>query len=123
MTVAEMANRGLLPTPVSAMDGCYADKKHISGQKLRNSPSIATLAQQGLLPTAQYCEGTKLTGKENQESLTKLVRNQTGTTSQLSPQFVMEMMGFPPEWTLKPFLLESINQENNSLLTNGEWKV
>jgi len=30
--------------------------------------------------------------------------NPTGKTSQLSPQFVMEMMGFPTDWTLLPFL-------------------
>lgn len=27
----------------------------------------------------------------------------TGKTSQLNPQFVMEMMGFPPDWTASPF--------------------
>jgi hypothetical protein len=31
-------------------------------------------------------------------------QNPTGKTSQLSPQFVMEMMGFPTDWTLLPFL-------------------
>lgn len=49
-------------------------------------------------------------GLENQDSLTKRARSITGQTSQLSPQFVMEMMGFPPDWTLLPFL-------------NGETKV
>lgn len=29
---------------------------------------------------------------------------QTGTTSQLNPLFVAEMMGFPPDWTVSPFL-------------------
>ncbi len=29
---------------------------------------------------------------------------QTGKTSKLSPQFVLEMMGFPTDWTLLPFL-------------------
>jgi hypothetical protein len=28
----------------------------------------------------------------------------SGKSSQLSPQFVMEMMGFPTDWTLLPFL-------------------
>jgi hypothetical protein len=36
--------------------------------------------------------------------------NPTGTTSQLSPQFVMEMMGFPTDWTLLPFLNGETNQ-------------
>jgi hypothetical protein len=34
----------------------------------------------------------------------------TGKTSQLSPQFVMEMMGFPTDWTLLPFLSGETNQ-------------
>jgi hypothetical protein len=33
-----------------------------------------------------------------------------GKTSQLSPQFVMEMMGFPKDWTLSPFLNGETNQ-------------
>jgi hypothetical protein len=33
-----------------------------------------------------------------------------GTTSQLSPQFVMEMMGFPTDWTELPFLSGETNQ-------------
>ena len=34
----------------------------------------------------------------------------TGKTSQLNPQFVMEMMGFPPDWTILPFLNGETNQ-------------
>ena len=33
-----------------------------------------------------------------------------GKTSQLSPQFVLEMMGFPTDWTLLPFLSGETNQ-------------
>jgi hypothetical protein len=36
--------------------------------------------------------------------------NPTGTTSQLSPQFVLEMMGFPTDWTELPFLNGETNQ-------------
>jgi hypothetical protein len=36
--------------------------------------------------------------------------NPTGTTSQLSPQFVLEMMGFPPHWTALPFQNGETNQ-------------
>lgn len=31
-------------------------------------------------------------------------KNEDGVTSQLSPAFVMEMMGFPIDWTLLPFI-------------------
>jgi hypothetical protein len=34
----------------------------------------------------------------------------SGATSHLSPQFVMEMMGFPTDWTLLPFLNGEANQ-------------
>jgi hypothetical protein len=34
----------------------------------------------------------------------------TGTTSQLFPQFVLEMMGFPTDWTELPFLNGEQNQ-------------
>jgi hypothetical protein len=33
-----------------------------------------------------------------------------GKTSQLSPQFVMEMMGFPTDWTELPFLNGEMSQ-------------
>jgi hypothetical protein len=33
-----------------------------------------------------------------------------GKTSQLSPQFVLEMMGFPTDWTELPFLSGETNQ-------------
>jgi len=56
-----------------------------------------------ILPTPMAQEGGKITGKENQDSLTKRAREQTGKTSQLNPQFVEEMMGFPENWTASPF--------------------
>ena len=56
-----------------------------------------------LLPTPMAQEHDKITGKENQDSLTKRARQQTGKTSQLSPLFVEEMMGFPKGWTASPF--------------------
>jgi hypothetical protein len=60
-------------------------------------------------PMASDC-GTKVTGLENQDSLVKLSREITGKTSQLSPQFVLEMMGFPTDWTELPFLSGETNQ-------------
>ena len=60
-------------------------------------------------PMASDC-GHKVTGLENQDSLTKRARLETGTTSQLAPQFVLEMMGFPTDWTALPFLNGEQNQ-------------
>jgi len=62
------------------------------------------------LPTPQASEGTKITGKENQDSLTKRARQTTGKTSQLNPRFVAEMMGFPANWTELPFQNGGTNQ-------------
>ena len=62
------------------------------------------------LPTPTAQEGEKITGKENQNSLTKMARETTGKTGQLNPRFVAELMGFPTNWTELPF-------------QNGETKV
>lgn len=64
----------------------------------------------GMLPTPMAQEADKITGKENQNSVTKVIRSQTGTTSQLNPPFVAEMMGFPTDWTILPFLSGETNQ-------------
>jgi hypothetical protein len=60
------------------------------------------MASMGMLPTPQAADGGKLGGNENQDSLTKRARLETGVPSQLNPQFVLEMMGFPPDWTELP---------------------
>ena len=59
----------------------------------------------GMLPTPLASEGGKMSGgpTENQMSLSKMARQQTGKTSQLNPLFVEEMMGFPENWTALPF--------------------
>ena len=95
--------RGLLPTPTAMVGDTYADRS--KNAHLRHTPNIATLAVKGMLPTPMASDcGDKVTGLENQDSLVKIAREATGKTSQLSPQFIMEMMGFPNDWTLLPFL-------------------
>jgi hypothetical protein len=42
--------------------------------------------------------------------LNPYIQENGGTRSHLSPQFVMEMMGFPTDWTLLPFLNGETNQ-------------
>jgi len=44
------------------------------------------------------------------EVVIDLTNPPSGKTSHLSPQFVMEMMGFPTDWTLLPFLNGEQNQ-------------
>jgi hypothetical protein len=51
--------------------------------------------------------GTRIssTGKVQKygEVLPDTIKRITGTSSQLNPQFVAEMMGFPTDWTALPF--------------------
>jgi hypothetical protein len=99
VTLCRAMAMGMLPTP-------RAQEIENSKQRIKENriDSITTMAKLGMLPTPQAADGGKLGGNENQDSLTKRARLETGTTSQLNPQFVMEMMGFPPDWTELPFL-------------------
>jgi hypothetical protein len=95
----------LLLTPTTREEPVDLDKFKARMEKYPNGttmPNLATQVQQ-MLPTPMAQEHDKITGKENQDSLTKRVRQQTGKTSQLSPLFVEEMMGFPKGWTASPF--------------------
>ena len=63
----------------------------------------------GLLPTPRVNDSKNATMPDSQltrvDNLTKRFHHlKDGTTSQLNPQFVLEMMGFPPDWTELPFL-------------------
>ena len=116
MYLEHYAVMGLLPTPTAMMAEAPIEKVDARNQKQMekgNSPFILGLAQQamrGMLPTPQAQEGEKITGLENQDSMTKRVRQIIGTTSQLNPRFVAEMMGFPPNWTELPFQNGETNQ-------------
>ena len=65
-----------------------------------------------LLPTPQSrdwkgCEGRR---GDVPSYIQDTMKIGDGKPSQLSPQFVMEMMGFPTDWTLLPFLNGETNQ-------------
>ena len=91
MSLRQMAmGSGMLPTP-KARD-YKGDRKLTDGKNLTaNGQEMAMTLEQ----SARIIAG---------------IPNATSKTSQLSPQFVMEMMGFPTNWTELPFL-------------NGERKV
>lgn len=76
MSLTHKAFLGLLPTPA------FSDHKGAS--------SIEALQARGRLKEKSDC-------LVNQFAV-------NGKSSQLNPQFVMEMMGFPPDWTELPFL-------------------
>jgi hypothetical protein len=91
-----MQKLGLLPTPKAReAPDCPAERK-------RHSPSMESLAVMGMLPTPAAADGFKTTSNSHQVNLNMLAP--VGTDSQLNPLFVMEMMGFPPDWTELPFL-------------------
>jgi hypothetical protein len=46
---------------------------------------------------------TLMKSKENGNLAQQIAHQTGGGTSQLNPQFVMEMMGFPTDWTELPF--------------------
>lgn len=107
-TIALAARMGLLPTP-TASNGMQSPI--ILPRNGKNQGRLQYVIAEMFLPTPLASDnGEKVTGLEKQDSLTKRARKMTGKTSQLNPLFVAEMMGFPTNWTVLPFL-------------NGEKKV
>ena len=110
---------GLLPTP-QARDEKNGSKLNDrrTKRKIEQGWSLGMndLAIMGMLPTpaardfkgANTLENTKKKIAEGKRAhmgqLPNYVRVTTGANSQLNPQFVAEMMGFPPDWTELPFL-------------------
>lgn len=105
VTIGELANRGMLPTPTNSMV-TYQDFEQAKYHSSKRPEYSKILLQ---TPTADD-NPAKNTGKRNQDGLQKRAFQQTGQTSQLNPRFVMEMMGFPPDWTELPFQSGETNQ-------------
>ena len=110
----EAAYNGLLPTP-TVMDTNCGDLQKIDQRRERAKQTskngngfgmtVGELANRGLLPTPCASDiPEKNTGKRSQASIPKMIPDAGGQTSQLNPQFVAEMMGFPNNWTELPFL-------------------
>jgi hypothetical protein len=106
----------MLPTP-TAMDSTNATANMKSTQVKEGSMHSVTLTRamvMGMLPTpvaGEYRDTGEAVKKGNfkQMNLTRTIAKDnpewTGKTSQLNPQFVAEMMGFPSDWTESPFLI------------------
>tara|TARA_R100001460_G_scaffold3313_1_gene10123 strand:- start:82 stop:624 length:543 start_codon:yes stop_codon:yes gene_type:complete len=105
-TVPNLATQvvGLLPTPVVQYGG-IAKKEQIEGlNKIKNGKRVQGLnlqdmAEHQMLPTPT----TGADHKTQYEQGGKSLRCYLGQSSQLSPLFVEEMMGFPKNWTALPF--------------------
>jgi DNA-cytosine methyltransferase len=87
-----MSFHNMLPTPTTRdWKGAQANEyKEMRGEETEyKMQSLPGLAMKGILPTPSAFDWN---------------------TSHLSPQFVMEMMGFPTDWTELPFLSGDKNQ-------------
>tara|TARA_R100001510_G_scaffold16625_1_gene13996 strand:- start:1016 stop:1546 length:531 start_codon:yes stop_codon:yes gene_type:complete len=88
---------GLLPTPVAS--------DHVPKSKMRPSRE-ATNRKTGYLSEMTGMLPTPTTGADHKTQYAqggKSLRCALGQSSQLSPLFVEEMMGFPKNWTALPF--------------------
>lgn len=112
---------GLLPTPTAVQrehpdrvealkqTGVKSIYSRANGECRPNS-IIDYMCFHGILPTpatrdykgARSKEALEASGRNHTNSLPDSFA-QTGRSSQLNPQFVAEMMGFPTDWTLLPF--------------------
>jgi hypothetical protein len=109
----------MLPTPNSRdykdaqTPEKYQARKEIWAEKGINLQlSLPQLINNQMIPTPRTrdwkgCEGRR---GDIPSFIEDNLGLKTGKTSQLSPQFVMEMMGFPTDWTLLPFLNGETNQ-------------
>ncbi len=121
---------GLLPTPrtTDVEGGLVNNVQMEKGSYFRQNKNgikwgvkLRDVVENRLIPTPRANDtntstpGTKsFQHRLNRDYMGEVVLNmanaEIGKTSQLSPQFVMEMMGFPTDWTLLPFLNGEQNQ-------------
>ena len=92
-TLSEVAHMGLLPTP-QALDYKRTERK----------PSYANKDWDGSTLTDAAYQSRRMM-KKHASTAASPVRH--GTPSQLNPLFWEEIMGYPVEWTLYPFLTAS----------------
>ena len=119
VTLSRALGMGLIPTPrANQVNGCDLNSEALATRNKGNlEETVAKLVTGGIIPTpttrdwkgARTQEGLEKAGRDGSNSLPDYFA-QPGKSSQLSPQFVMEMMGFPPNWTELPFLSGDRNQ-------------
>lgn len=127
-SLTAMALNDMLPTPEA--------NNYKNGHR-RLSPRIERKLEQGwtvglndlatlrLLPTPVVClDGAYADrnpeSRRHSKSIATLAFEAGGGTSQLSPLFVEQMMGFPTGWILLPFLRESFLRSGHGPSTAGE---
>jgi hypothetical protein len=100
----DIARHRMLPTP-TAMDSTNATATMKSTQVKEGSMDSVTLSRL-ILQTPRASDKNIHWKTENwkEDDLGSQINEMFGTRSHLSPHFVLEMMGFPTDWTLLPFL-------------------
>jgi hypothetical protein len=108
-----LMNKGLLPTPrANKVNGCDLNSENLANRNHCNLEEVvAGWVVGGMLPTPTVNDGPNSCLPQSQADrhsglasvMLKDDRN-IGETHQLNPAFVGEMMGFPPDWTLNPFI-------------------
>lgn len=111
----------LLPTPM-ATDIHHAErvaelkKRGTKGLRCRDKGEAGAngltdwMDFRGLLPTPTASDKNTGTTKDRKDKISRMsnlnhnIAHQYGKNSQLNPRFVAEMMGFPVDWTVLPFL-------------------
>ena len=102
-----MMKLGLLPTPMAQSRATDKEKtlkrKEVYGG-MKRAMYLDNYLALNMLPTPSA--GTEKSGGSLTEwgGSGNKMRGIDGASSQLSTRFVMEMMGFPPDWTELPFL-------------------
>lgn len=95
-----------ITSDTTAMDSTAASAKMKSTQIKEGSMHSMTLSRYVMLPTVMGSvkNNTNRKSKGYGVGLLEAITNQNGEIFQLSPQFTLEMMGFPPNWTEFPFV-------------------
>lgn len=107
-----MQKLGLIQTPranesTESMETIQARRER-TGNGMMNLTAIAN--QLMPTPAAQDSKNATLPPSKIERNTIPGAILRTGQTGQLSPHFVLEMMGFPPDWTELPFLNGETNQ-------------
>ena len=112
---------GLLLTPTTKEDIVNLEAFQKRMEKYPNGttmPNLATQIHSMMLPTPTLQDYTNSTFPPSQKKrfhlIGYLMKKGILPHSQLNPQFVEEMMGFPKNWTLLPFLNGETNQSKHT---------
>jgi hypothetical protein len=113
-SLTKRVRNGLLPTPNKydyntsrSKETFEKAKEHWAEKGVNLQMPLKQMATNGLLPTPVKSDHQNRWPTENwkgDSDLPSVVNGTLGTRSRLNPPFVAEMMGFPPDWTLSPFL-------------------